>query len=112
MPSVYHTVNICNLNFTDVAKFMNMIFSDHLTKFPKLLHVHFFTEWLFGQEVSKLIQCAFKFNIRLYIRLDILFGIPFEDMFIIITSCILYDNKYIHLLWFLYLYHCFKPFYI
>ena len=54
-----------------------------------------FIQWVFLQEVSKVIQTAFDINIRLY-YLDLLFGLPCEeDIFRIINFCILYGEKYI-----------------
>ena len=50
---------------------------------------------MFWQGVSKLVQQALDFNIKLY-DLDILFGLPGEeDIFRIINFCILYGKKYI-----------------
>ena len=49
---------------------------------------------MFWQGVSKLVQQALDINIKLH-DLDIIFGLPGEeDIFRIITFCILYGKKY------------------
>ena len=49
---------------------------------------------VFWQDVSKLVQRALDINIKLY-DLDIIFGLPDEDIFQIINFRILYGKKYI-----------------
>ena len=87
----------CNVNLQLWGKEM----SDQC---PRCGHIdtieHYFFECIdnrtFWSELSTFIQTTYEVNIELHL-LDVLFGIPFDDvLFTIINFCVLYGKKYIY----------------